>query len=239
MATLSSSITSPPKKSSNSFQTCSKTSQHVQTVQQTKEEILNNFDKSWISGRLRPRYRKLLDKKKPKLALEDIVTNKTNPEIIEDSNDFSHLAEVACDENEIIVLEEDDDFGALSESFMDTNSTVEETISNSNQNKPEVIPKKETEIAAVEDLVKTPVKTEIDEIDNDDFNSENSSAIPTLKKPAACRKFPSYGWNREREARIRIEVNEPTTIDNSAAVTVPTKKLLTRNLPDFPPFQLR
>ena len=237
MATLSSSITSPPKKSSNSFPTCSKTSQHVQTVQQTKEEILNNFDKSWISGRLRPRHRKLLDKKKPKLALEDIVIDKTNPEIIED-NDFSHLAEVACDENEIIVLEEDEDFGALSESFMDTNSTVEETISNYNQNKPEVIPKKETEVAAVEDLVKTPVKTEIDEIDND-FNSENSSAIPTLKKPAACRKFPSYGWNREREARIRIEANEPTTIDNSAAVAVPTKKLLSRNLPDFPPFQLR
>ena len=111
-------------------------------------------------------------------------------------------------------------------------------ISNSNQNKPEVTPKKETEIAVVDDLVKTPVKTEIDEIDND-FSSENSSAIPTLKKPAACRKFPSYGWNREREARIRIEVNEPTTIDNSAAVSVPTKKLLSRNLPDFPPFQLR
>ena len=55
----------------------------------------------------------------------------------------------------------------------------------------------------------------------------------------SLRKFPSYGWNREREARIRIEVNEPTTIDNSAAVAVPTKKLLTRNLPDFPPFQLR
>ena len=240
MATLSSSITSPPKKSSNSFQTCSKTSQHVQTVQQTKEEILNNFDKSWISGRLRPRYRKLLDKKKPKLALEDIVTNKTNSEEIIEDNDFSHLAEVACDENEIIVLEEDEDFGALSESFMDTNSTVEETINNSNQNnKPEVIPKKETEIAVeVDDLVKTPVKTEIDEIDNY-FNSENSSAIPTLKKPAACRKFPSYGWNREREARIRIEANEPTTIDNSAAVAVPTKKLLSRNLPDFPPFQLR
>ena len=124
MATLSSSITSPPKKSSNPFQTCSNKSQHVQTVQQTKEEILNNLDKSWISGRLRPRYRKLLDKKKPKLAgLEDIVADKTNPEIIEDSNDFSHLAEVACDENEIIVLEEDDDFGALSESFMDINST--------------------------------------------------------------------------------------------------------------------
>jgi len=239
MATLSSSITSPPKKSSNSFPTCSKTSQHVQTVQQTKEEILNNFDKSWISGRLRPRYRKLLDKKKPKLALEDIVTNETNPEEIIEDNDFSHLAEVACDENEIIVLEEDEDFGALSESFMDTNSTVEETISNSNQNnKPEVIPKKETEVAVeVDDLVKTPVKTEIDEIDNY-FNSENSSAIPTLKKPAACRKFPSYGWNREREARIRIEANEPTTIDNSAAVAVPTKKLLSRNLPDFPPFQL-
>ena len=224
MATLSSSITSPPKKSSNSFPTSSKTSQHVQTVQQTKEEILNNFDKSWISGRLRPRYRKLLDKKKPKQALEDIVLNETNPEEIIEDDDFSHLAEVACDENEIIVLEEDEDFGALSESFMDTNSTVEETISNSNQNnKPEVIPKKETEI---------------DEIDNY-FNSENSSAIPTLKKPAACRKFPSYGWNREREARIRIEANEPTTIDNSAAVAVPTKKLLSRNLPDFPPFQLR
>lgn len=181
--------------------------------------------------------------RKPKLALEDIVIDKTNPEIIED-NDFSHLAEVACDENEIIVLEEDDDFGALSESFMDINSTLEEkdnwkvTISNSNQTKPEVIPKKETEIAVVDELVKkTPVKPEIDEIDND-FNSENSSAIPTLRKPVAVRKFPSYGWNREREARIRIEVNEPTTIDNSAAVAVPTKKLLTRNLPDFPPFQL-
>ena len=42
----------------------------------------------------------------------------------------------------------------------------------------------------------------MDEIDND-FNSENSSAIPTLKKPTAVRKFPSYGWSREREARIR------------------------------------
>ena len=199
MATLSSSITSPPKKSSNSFQTCSNKSQHVQTVQQTKEEILNNLDKSWISGRLRPRHRKLLDKKKPKLpSEEDIGTNKTNPEIIEDySNDFSHLAEVACDENEIIVLEEDEDFGALSESFMDINSgTVEEkdnwkvAISNSNQNKPEVIPKKETEIAAVDELVKTPVKTEMEKIDND-FNSENSSAIPTLKKPTAVR-YHSY-----------------------------------------------
>ena len=123
MATLSSSITSPPKKSL--FQTCSNKSQHVQTVQQTKEEILNNLDKSWISGRLRPRHRKLLDKKKPKPALEDIVTTdkSINPEIIEDSNDFSHLADVACDENEIIVLEEDEDFGALSEGFMDINST--------------------------------------------------------------------------------------------------------------------
>ena len=95
-----------------------------------------------------------------------------------------------------------------------------------------VVPKPEVE-------TKPDVVEDAEDLDNPEETSKNSSTIPTLKTQLAVRKFPSYGWNREREARIRIEANTPTTIDNSATVAVPTKRLLSRNLPDFPPFQLR
>ena len=194
MATLSSSITTPPKKSPNASNFSSPNSSGVvsnlnkvcsaEVNKQTKEELLKNVGKSWISGRLRPKFRQLLDKKPNSASAKKKV-----------ENDFSFLAEVAADENEIIVLEDEED---LPPPFPPP---------------PEVPP-------CTPEIHPVPPK-------------EDEAKLTPIKPSVAVRKFPSYGWNREREARIKIAVNPPK--ENPPVVQV--KKSLSRNL-DFPPFQL-
>ncbi len=69
------------------------------------------------------------------------------------------------------------------------------------------------------------------------LQEESETGIPeAMKRRLAVRKFPSYGWNREREARIRIEATmskqqqqQQNNVKTAKAVKAPV---------DFPMFQL-
>ena len=192
MTSLSSSITSPPKKSPNSSSTVSCVSKHVQTCPQTKEEILSNIDRSWISGKLRPKYRKLLHRKKEKLPE---TPEEKNCEI--EADNFSHLAEVAADEDEIIIFDEEEP-PTITPNFMENNSKLEEKLGISTNC---LLSKNELKS---EDLDNNPLnksgdfsginEADFERLDIDD--QDLSFTIPVLNSRVAVRKFPSYGWNR-------------------------------------------
>ena len=125
---------------------------------------------------------------------------------------------MAADENEIIMLEEDEE--AFDELVDNANSRLQHVSPINN----ELVKPKETDTGVF------------------DFKEETTNTTPEIlpaKSRIAVRKFPSYGWSREREARIRIEMNKTEMESPPAAVPIPAKKSLARNLPDFPPFQLR
>ena len=179
MASLTSAITTPPKKITFTGM------KHKKDLK--KSQLMKSLDKSWLSGRLRPKYRLLIEKKK---------IDKTTKEKDDFLEDFSFLEDVAANEDELIVLEEEDDQEILDVTEMSTRLEQEESR-------------------------------------------------PQLNK-LAVRKFPSYGWCREREARIKEEMaaaaaNENSEKNASAAdkVAAAAKKnvVVNRSL-DFPPFQL-
>lgn len=172
MTTLSTSITTPPKKAPKLHSRIGEN--------QSKMKFFKDMDKSWINGKLRPKYRQLLDLKKS--GSKKKINNL--PE-----NDFNFLADVAADEDEILLLEDDS---------------------------PEVV-----DVTEMNDRL----CQVINEIQEDPI-------LPYKNGNLAVRKFPSYGWNREREARIKIEMSSKKQ-DNLPIIQV--KK--SRNL-DFPPFQL-
>ena len=178
MASLTSAITTPPKKIQFSGM------KHKKNLK--KSELMKSLDKSWLSGRLRPKYRLLIEKKK-------VENPKEKGDFMED---FSFLEDVAANEDELIVLEEEDDQEILDVTEMSTRLEQEE-------NKPQL-------------------------------------------NKLAVRKFPSYGWCREREAKIKEEMATAAKVnDNNSEKNAPADKgaaakksvVVNRSL-DFPPFQL-
>ena len=139
---------------------------------------MKSLDKSWISGRLRPKYRLLLEKKK-------IQQKKDSDEILED---FSFLKDVAANEDELIVVEEEEDQEVLDVTEMSTRLEQEEI------------------------------------------------RAPQLNK-LAVRKFPAYGWCREREAKIKEELAKANDKTNEKNADKIAKKTVVNRV-DFPPFQL-
>ena len=230
MATLSSSITTPPKKSpvsagAGSIRPCNLDAQF--SGKGSKDKLLQNAaGNSWISGKLRPKFRQLLDKKVPRTKFTPAISDANDTKMAEDAgqqastasetrkkveNDLSFLADVAADENEIVVLEDD---------------------------MPEVIMPQQP--------LKQPLIHEVPKENGKQYPGDTNMIRPQLLPPntaprastsvnsrsnRAVRKFPSYGWNREREARIKIDVNKKEN------PVIQVKKSLSRTL-DFPPFQL-
>ncbi len=175
MAALSSSITSLPPLSARKSPPRSNSNR----IPKKKGASVKPLGPCWVQGKLRPQYRHWQPKAK---------SAKNSP--AKDSNDYNFLAEIAADEDEIILLEDD-----------------QEVIS---------------------EALATPT------LDLGD------SMSPVPKSNLAVRKFPSYGWNREREARIKIEVNKATEAAAAAAAAAktPAPVVQAKKYLDFPPFQL-
>jgi hypothetical protein len=66
---------------------------------------------------------------------------------------------------------------------------------------------------------------------------DESHQVPILaespRKKLAVRKFPSYGWSREREARVKLDMTKPVEV-----VQAPTNRKSSGRVLDFPTFQL-
>ena len=171
MTSLSNAISTPPKKVNFG-------SKHKLNLK--KNELIKTIDKSWLQGRLRPKYRNLIDKKVKKNV-------EVKEDILEDFSFLKDIKDVAANEDEIILLEE--------------------------------------EIDDQEILDVTEMSTRLEQ--------EEISQQPKLNK-LAVRKFPSYGWCREKEAKIKEEVAKPNDKNNESKVA----KKTTVNRLDFPVFQL-